>query len=788
MLLPYAVPAYFLTAYTGPTSALTAQFEASLSGLGVGHWKTSPTMYIIAWVSVQNKQGEDKGMNVIWPSSLCLSYYPSSSDNRQPLVYVPSLPAQLQPSPPPPLPPTISLVSSSSSSQKPSSISQQRLLSFRPGLTRRVCTSSNLDSFRCLILERTKDLGGVAIEVGAYVDSVAKEREKERERIRRERETGNGSKVATPGAGPSTATPKAHLNEATSELSGSATNVPPKTDSDVPVDSDVMMEHPYPSPPQTVPPFTAPSNSDALRASPEPSSRSLAVPPQPEPETDAAEHLSPPSSDPVGTQSDDLFGDMDSTWSQPTRDYMDVDFDMGFGMPINTVGVGGGAADRMNTDDFEDGLTFTDDDFSFFDRPSANTASRVVSAATPLSIQPGSPSTRMESGLTPASGPAPFGLSPPFYGDHGSGLGLHSATPGHPGSSPWVPSSLAEAFTPRFDGPPPDLIPPSPGKTPSSHSAPVTPNVQLSPGSDRSSRRLIARFGPSIFDPIPFAVSHRISDGKYASGKFSLPTPPDEEDRTEGWKLKYVAETDPRIGVVRKLKRKSDEQGSRDSKMSPPWVREREDWETSLSEDPNASKSEESEDEELDDSPMVSRPSTPPPAYLPPGPSLLHTQFHHSELLPLSIPLRPPGVAVAPAVVASTAAAASVPTPVSPAAAQGAASEKLKSLEAAAYTVAKEAVENSVWADAWRSNTTGSVAPGPATEVWQADVMTVVQLLDSIQALEGPLDIKNLFELGSSLLCMLLNGTYYVREQNLVHRWLKLPEIYSNSWRHLCSP
>src|SRR5882762_5500968 len=30
VLVPYAVPAYFLTNYTGPTSALTAQFEASL--------------------------------------------------------------------------------------------------------------------------------------------------------------------------------------------------------------------------------------------------------------------------------------------------------------------------------------------------------------------------------------------------------------------------------------------------------------------------------------------------------------------------------------------------------------------------------------------------------------------------------------------------------------------------------------------------------------------------------------------------------------------------------------
>jgi mediator of RNA polymerase II transcription subunit 13 len=223
--------------------------------------------------------------------------------------------------------------------------------------------------------------------------------------------------------------------------------------------------------------------------------------------------------------------------------------------------------------------------------------------------------------------------------------------------------------------------------------------------------------------------------------------------------MKYTAETDPRIGVVRKLigvKRKSYDQGSRESKMSPSWVREDEDWEMSLPDDLDACRSEESEDEEMDDSPVASRPSTPPPAYLPLGPTLLHTHFHHSTLLPLSTPLRPPDVAVTPAAIVTTAAAASVPTPVSPAAALGAATEKSKILEAAAYSVAKEVVENSVWADAWLSNATSSMISGPATEVWQTDVVTVAQLLGDIPALEGPVDIKTLFKLGMTLLNMLL--------------------------------
>jgi mediator of RNA polymerase II transcription subunit 13 len=224
--------------------------------------------------------------------------------------------------------------------------------------------------------------------------------------------------------------------------------------------------------------------------------------------------------------------------------------------------------------------------------------------------------------------------------------------------------------------------------------------------------------------------------------------------------------------------------------MSPSWTREHEDWESNPPEESDAGKSEESESEEadVDDSPMVSRPSTPPPAYLPMGPTLLHTQFRHSELLPLSTPLRPPGVAVAHATIASTAAAASVPTPVSPAAALGAASEKSKSLEAAAYTVAKEVVENCVWAEAWRSTATGSMVSRPVTEVLQIDVETVVKLLEDIPALQGPLDIKELFELGTFQLYPLSNGADCLCDQNPTLQLLsRRLETFWSSWNPLCS-
>ena len=64
----------------------------------------------------------------------------------------------------------------------------------------------------------------------------------------------------------------------------------------------------------------------------------------------------------------------------------------------------------------------------------------------------------------------------------------------------------------------------------------------------------------------------------------------------------------------------------------------------------------------------------------------------------------------------------------------GAASEKSKSLEAAAYTVAKEVVENSIWAGSWKANTLGSKT---LLNVWPADVNAVTQLVDRADVWTG---------------------------------------------------
>ncbi|KAJ7125409.1 mediator complex subunit 13 C-terminal-domain-containing protein [Mycena epipterygia] len=361
-----------------------------------------------------------------------------------------------------------------------------------------------------------------------------------------------------------------------------------------------------------------------------------------------------------------------------------------------------------------------------------------------------------------------LGMSPPLFGE--------SPAP-HPLQGDW-PGGV---FTPGPDIHQmiPDLLPPSPGETPNSHAAsmPATPNVQLAEDDHALIRRASsAGLAYGIFDPIPFAESHRVADGKYVVGKFALPSPPPEQDdefsfetvarsrsaapteTQDNWRFKYASVTDPRIGVVRKLigvKRKIStlgESGRTGSKMSPSWVREHEDWEKKRAEEEEAKSEPESDEDdgEEEDSPLVSRPSTPPPAYLPLGPTLLHTQFQHSYLLPLSTPLRPPGAAVAPTNITTlTVASASVPTPVSPAATLGAASEKSKSLEAAAFAVGKEVVENSVWAEAWRTTviSMGSKQSSSRDAVWPADVKTVAQLLQLVPDVEGPLDMESLFDL-----------------------------------------
>ena len=730
---------------------------------GVPKW-TSPT-YIIAWIYVQNKQGEDKGMVIIWPLQLCLSFTVSSQSAhaRRPLPYLPDLPPQLQPSPPPPPLPPVALALSSSGETDTLAVPTPSVLSGRP-ISRRPCVSPPSESvraFRCLTLSKSSKVESVVSEIGTYVESVAKEREKERERIRRERENAQSSASPRPTATPFTSTSIPTSTSATitsnspvtpSPINGTLTTGETLTNpvqAPAVVTSDVNLPAPYPSPPSAVGKANTQSTSRVVEPATAHEPPSLVLKTE-----SASPHLDPPF---------DPFGSIDVTWTQPPNDFMNLGetYDMGFDMNVDDIGAGGGGGTTSTVHgnmDFEDGFIFTEDDFDFFDRPSGGgRASRPIA-----------PSLEESSGLPPA-GSAPIGFSPSTLGD-----GAFSVTttfaPGQQQPSPFAASGTADPFTPRFpemyhmqDLVPTgaDIVLPS---TP--NSAPTTPQVKLSLEHTR---------GPVIqsnfFEPIPFAQSHRLSDSKYHMGKFALPSPPDEEDRTQPiphlsspsqnnhWKYQYNAATDPRVGLVRKLigvKRKNFDEGSRRTKWCPSWSQRSLDLEYSMPDDADDASDMASDDEDIDgaEPAIPSRTTTPPPAYLPLGPTLLHMQFSHPYLLPLSRPLRPPGAAIAPTTIPIPV-PTSVPTPVSPAAALGTSSEKSKSLEAAGSMIAREVVENSIFADAWRASNTHYL-PHRQPDVWPADVSTLAQVIHGLPVLEGPVELQS----------FLHRGKYIGRRQN----------------------
>lgn len=783
-LLPFGVPSYYLSTYNGPISGITSQFEQSLTGLGAGEWKssvptshsekqstfrsgipkrTSPT-YVIAWIAVQNKQGEDKGIAIIWPLQLCLSFTPASQSAhaRRPLPYLPDLPPQLQPSPSPP--PSVALALSSSGEFSSLAVPTASILGGRH-MSRRLCaspTSESVRAFRSLTLSKSSKVESVASEVGLYVESVAKERERERERIRRERENAQSSASPRTMATPSTSTtvptsasvtmagnsPAALSPTNGSHAAGETQILIDPVQAPILVTSDVNLPPPYPSPPSAL------GKAIVQRITPRVESAAALEPPSLASQT---ESVSPPLDPPF-----DPFGSIDATWTQPPNDFMNLGeaYDMGFDMNVDNIGAGSGGGTTSTGHanmDFEDGFIFTEDDFDFFDRPSG--AARATRSIAP-SLE--------EASTLPLAGSAPAGFSPSILGD-GTFSVTTAFTPGQQQSSPFTASGTADPFIPRFselyhmhDLVPAgtDMVLPSPGLTPNSE--PTTPQVKLSLEHTKVSAIL-----SNFFDPIPFAQNHSLSDSKYHIGKFALPSPPDEEDRTQPipplsspsqnnhWKFRYNAATDPRIGLVRKLigvKRKGFEQGSRRSRWRPNWLQHSLELEYSVSDDANVSDIP-SDDEDMDDTEPVipSRTTTPPPAYLPLGPTLLHMQFSHPYLLPLSRPLRPPGAAVAPMTI-PVPVPTSVPTPVSPAAALGATSEKSKSLEAAGSMIAKEVVENSIFADAWRASNIHRL-PHRQTDVWPADVSTLAQIIHGLPALEGPVELQAFLNHGKHVDC-----------------------------------
>ncbi|KAL4256866.1 Mediator of RNA polymerase II transcription subunit 13 [Pleurotus pulmonarius] len=810
-LLPSGTPAYYLSTYTGPTSGLITQFNESLVGQGIAGWDkdivtrqgkqpmgrdtaSHPPVFIIAWVSVENKQGEEKGLPIVWPTCLCISSSLSNNGNGpRMLSYIPELPAELQPSPPPAARATSEsglasgLFSPSSGALTPFiSALSPTVEHFPPQFTFDATSratyhmspsiasspySESLLAFRNLTVSRSKKVPQVAGEVGEYVDYVARERERERDRIRKERESQSHSSPKQSRRTPNTPTTIPTGTSSTGDLPATTITLAiPHSGAISASGTEPAAAHPpphisignfYPSPPQTNPPVPLVAVSET---SPEVVPATLPVSAQ---ETPIETQL-PPSSDPQtnsaasGMNSFGSFGNIDMSWSEPVQttenDFLDMnmefDLSMGFNMDMEPQSASANAAAVRDFRHVEMDLDedFTEDDFSFFDskplKPSNSLASTLLSdASTAAALDPlassglghWTPSLFGELGF---SGPGPPQLSPTS-----KAFGINI--------SPWN-----DGLTGRFGDtePTPALSPPSPGRSPLSHGGPPTPDVQLDE-STALSHNSDLKHGRSSFDPIPFAETHKLADGKYAIGKFAPHVSDDDQAATEevppqGWKSKYKAATDPRVGLVRKLigvKRKSNHQNRRPSKMS---TKEHEDWSTKYDTDGDGDvedsevDSQDGEVEEADSASVTTRASTPPPAYLPLGHSLLHTQFHHSQLLPLSSPLRPPSSVVAPANISAGPGATFVPTPVSPGAALGAANEMSKSLEAAALMIAKEVVDNGEWALCWFANVQATAHLQQA-EAWHADIHFIAHLLSRLPNVQGPMELRDLFSLAT---------------------------------------
>ncbi|EIN10145.1 hypothetical protein PUNSTDRAFT_142257, partial [Punctularia strigosozonata HHB-11173 SS5] len=431
---------------------------------------------------------------------------------------------------------------------------------------------------------RTRGGSGIrarAVEVAVYTDAVAKERERERERMRRERER---EREREGGAGSSKA--EADKEEDVGAVGVGSSSSPPPLALAQPIGVGVgegrgaAMDGAGGG-------FAEGGGGGQVR---EGGGEQAAVqdagmaPPSTADVPPVPDSIGAPAAPPAPAPTSYDFA-LEGWGSAAGDDYMDFDF----AMDMDAIASGGAPHDiptvaaNMDVDmgvgvDFEE--MFTEDDFSFFDKPSTAAAaatSTTTSAVTALAAPLTASTTLAEhglpifgSGLTPAAGPAPLGLSPPF------------ADP------PWPAPTPADAFEPPAPPPPPELVPPSSRDTPSSAAspAPATPAVHVaaSPGG-----------GASPFDPIPFAPTHRQADGKYLLGKFALPVLGKEpvlgeEDvvlplspksaAAEGWRLRYAAATDPRVGVIKQLigvKRKA--QGARAAdKASPSWLRNDEEW------------------------------------------------------------------------------------------------------------------------------------------------------------------------------------------------------------------
>jgi len=715
--------------------------------------RDSSEPYILVYIPISNPQGETKGVAVLWPSHLA---FIDASPSRIHLTSLPELPAVEGLLTPP-------RNAGSSRHSEPSLLCPTGPTIRRYSPLR--CASPNLSrtlrSFRALELVVQKRIPGspvmgTARRTAGYVESVAKERERERERanqerLRREREAREAK------------TPSTMVGS--SQSSGAIAQASPPGES-------VKLQMASPSvpsePTRPGPGWHSASTSFFTKAAQENVNNSFyPSPPDWDPNSSVADSIPniPVAALAAATSGVAVSSPSNVKAPKPNNQSVSAGMDLGMDVDINDIGIDLGHSMNILDGNIDTtGLldagfgnytdTFTDDDFNFFD-----------TVQIPSTL-PDLPPSLDNLGVTVDGMEGWLSNDDDNQYSNPQTITLSS---GDPSSS--EPSSLPVAIGSQDTPPPaPDLIPSSPAKTPSSIGNPATPSIDFNMPPPSSGRYM--------FDPIDFGNRHHLADVKYNDGKFALShiiprnspstntSVSDGADRDDGWKLRYDAVTDPRIGVINRLrgiKRKLDERPFtskvvlgrlRDEEWESIYTHSDEGYET---ESASSVDSEESLDEpdldqdRGDDASIMShpsRPSTPPPS----GPyplsvNLLYYHLEHVHLLPLGTPMRPSYEELVSTEVSHH--PMSVPTPVSPAAALGSSSERNKTLEFLAQAMAKEVVENNLWAQAWGSaaeEKTASRVSSSRYQVSQTDLMHILILMKRAVGLELPLPLSSLLE------------------------------------------
>jgi mediator of RNA polymerase II transcription subunit 13 len=726
-LLPKGISAYLIANYTGPTATLEEDFKACLPGLVPDAPDSSPNQssFVIVWIEMVDDG--PRGLICIWPRLLCM--VTTTLPDRH-VSTLPDLPPELRP-----------YASISSSCENASSsgtpicpINRRRNLRkhrpMKPTPRQGHCQNS--------IDVRRNGLSNTSLNVNIYISALVKHRDAERERLKRERDIATGAKKDA-----------SNTKEAASHTRNES---PP-----IKVERD--------APPPAPPPLNTRTNPLAI------DTKDLGTSSQ------RVQSTSPPVAEDASLFSDDdddgdasppppptlpdSLSNLDMSWPpDPTSNgnFLPMNSETDFGMSnaesLSHLGIGNiqfpMISSAHNTDnnqhmmdlDFANNLgAFTDADFSFFDAPGTSTQF--------LPIQPPAPTAEMfisATGLTPSAGPVPFGLSPPTFYDHQQ-TNEQISTPwtGHLLSPSLAPSGAAMAVDEVATTPSsaPTILPSMP---PTVASSPVV-KLRADTASPSASSTLV------MFDAIPFAASHLNVDDKYTSGKFSVSY--DSRVGTsvsvlKGWREVYNNATDPHVGIAKKIAQhrigvpsKSPAGNARTAQ----WVKDHdyEAWEplaAGADVDEEMPSPDDSDDETLTSAEVLSF----PPGNLPLGSILLAAHFLPGLLLPMTIP-SPPTASGAPSPAGVPGATpAGVPTPLSPTTLQGAETEKLRNLEAAAQVLASEFVSNRQWMEAWVAAQDGNSGQNSMIATDTHDINLVNDALRGCKSLQNRLFVRSLLE------------------------------------------